>query len=69
LQYNKNNKKSVLINWSRYGGMDMPVKIPKTIRISEHTAKRLMKIGKFGETFDDVIVRLLDELEIKENKE
>jgi predicted CopG family antitoxin len=48
--------------------MDLPVKIPKTIRISEHTAKRLMKIGKFGETFDDVIVRLLDELEIKENK-
>ena len=46
----------------------MPVRIPKTIRISEQTAKRLMKIGVFGETFDDVIIRLLDEREIKEKK-
>jgi len=48
--------------------MDMPVKIPKTIRISEQTAKQLMKIGKFGETFDDVIAHLLNEREIKEKK-
>jgi predicted CopG family antitoxin len=43
--------------------MDMPDKIPQTIRISERTARRLIKMGKFGETFDDVIARLLDELD------
>jgi hypothetical protein len=48
--------------------MDMPEKIPQTIRISERTARKLIELGKFGETFDDVIARILDEREEKEKK-
>jgi len=47
----------------------MPAKIPKTIRISEETAKRLMALGKFGESFDDVISRVLDQREGMGEKE
>jgi hypothetical protein len=43
-------------------------KIPQTIRINTRTAKRLIEPGKFGETFDDVISRVLDEREEKEKK-
>jgi predicted CopG family antitoxin len=32
----------------------------KTLKISEETHKRLVAIGKKGETFDGIIVRLLD---------
>jgi predicted CopG family antitoxin len=48
--------------------MDMPDKIPQTIRISERTARKLIELGKFGETFDDVIARLLDEIEKKKER-
>lgn len=34
-----------------------------TIRISEKTAKRLKKLGEFGQTYDDVVSEALDELE------
>jgi len=36
-------------------------KIPETIRISPQTAERLIKEGKFNESFDDVIARMLNE--------
>jgi hypothetical protein len=41
----------------------MKKKIPETIRISEKTARRLMLRGRFNETFDDLISRVLDEIE------
>jgi len=41
--------------------MDDMKKIPETIRISPETAERLITEGKFNESFDDVIVRMLDE--------
>jgi len=47
--------------------LDMP-KIPQTIRISEETAKKLIELGRFGESFDDVIARLLKEREQLEKK-
>jgi len=34
----------------------------KTIRLSEETHKRIKGIGKFGESFEDIIKRLLDEV-------
>lgn len=34
-----------------------------TIRISKHTQNILSQIGKFGETYDQVIHRLLQEKE------
>jgi hypothetical protein len=40
-----------------------PAKIPGTIRISQRTGERLADLGKFNETFDDVITRVLDERE------
>ncbi len=44
-------------------------KIPETIRVSKKNTERLVKAGKFGESFDDVIGRLLDRLEELETKE
>lgn len=46
-------------------------KIPGTIRVSKRNTERLVKAGHFGESFDDVIGRLLDrldELEAKDKK-
>ena len=34
------------------------------IAISPSTKERLEKIGKFGETYDDIIRRMLDEKEV-----
>jgi len=48
--------------------MDMPTKIPETIRISKKNAERLITIGKFGETFDDVLGRILDGWEEEKRK-
>jgi len=36
-----------------------------TIRIKKPTKKRLEKIGKFNESYDDLINRLIDENEKK----
>lgn len=38
----------------------------KTIKIKEETHKKLVEIGKKGETFSDIIKRLVDKL--KENE-
>ena len=38
-------------------------KVPETIRVSKLNGERLIKVGKFGESFDDVITRLLDHYE------
>jgi len=35
----------------------------KTIKINSSTHKRLEQYGKFGDTFDSIINRLLDEKE------
>jgi len=43
-------------------------KIPETIRISPRTAERLIKEGRFSESFDDVIARILDEREENSKK-
>lgn len=40
----------------------------KTIRVSDVTHKRLCKYGKFGETMDIVLCRILDKSEIKKHK-
>ena len=37
----------------------------KTLKIKEKTHKRLTDLGKKGETFDDVINRIIDENEKK----
>ncbi len=39
----------------------------KTVRISEATIQRLSAYGKFGDSYDDVIIRVLDELEAMKN--
>jgi hypothetical protein len=38
------------------------------IRVSESTKKRLEAIGRMGDTYEDVIIRLLDEREIDSAK-
>jgi len=43
-------------------------KIPETVRVSKRNAERLVSVGKFGESFDDVIGRLLDHYEKQEKK-
>jgi len=44
--------------------LDMPAdKLPEVIRISEKNAKRIYAEGKFGENYNDVLTRMLDELE------
>jgi len=37
----------------------------KTLKIKEETHKRLVELGKKGESFDDVINRIIDENEDK----
>lgn len=37
----------------------------KTLKIKEKTHKRLVALGKKGESFDDVINRIIDENENK----
>ena len=36
-----------------------------TIRISKHTHDKLARIGKFGETYDDILSRVLSGKEIQ----
>ena len=40
----------------------------KTIKISNDIHSRLLKIGSMGETFEDVIIKLLDFYESKNKK-
>ena len=40
----------------------------KTIKISDDIHSRLLKIGSMGETFEDVIIKLLDFYESKNKK-
>jgi predicted CopG family antitoxin len=35
------------------------------IRVSKETAEKLKKLGKKGETYEDVILRLIEEVEKK----
>lgn len=37
----------------------MARKTPSTIRIRKETVKRLQKIGRYGESYNDIIKRLL----------
>jgi len=37
----------------------MAKKTPETIRVRKETIKRLQKIGRYGESYDDIIKRLL----------
>jgi predicted CopG family antitoxin len=40
----------------------------KTIKISDEIHSRLLKVGSMGETFEDVIIKLLDFYETKGKK-
>jgi len=40
----------------------------KTLKINENTHERLKKHGKFGDSFDDVLNRLMDIVEGKGTK-
>jgi predicted CopG family antitoxin len=40
--------------------MDIPGILVKTLKISDETHKRLAKVGTFGDTFEDIIKKLLD---------
>ena len=40
--------------------MDIPGILVKTLKISEDTHARLAKVGTMGDTFEDVIKKLLD---------
>ena len=40
--------------------MDIPGILVKTLKISDETHKRLTKVRTLGETFEDIIKRLLD---------
>jgi predicted CopG family antitoxin len=40
----------------------------KKIRIKKETYARLVKKGKYGESIDDILTRLLDSIETKNNK-
>lgn len=42
---------------------------PMTLKISDETHTRLSKIGVFGETFEDIIIKLLDDYESRKKKE
>lgn len=55
----KKQYKDIEINW-----IDIDDKI-KTIRLSERTKERLKKFGKMGENYEQLINRLLNELEKK----
>lgn len=37
------------------------------VGVRKSTHKRLKSVGRFGETFDDIIVRLLDSYEVKKD--
>jgi hypothetical protein len=41
----------------------------KTLKISDQTHSRLSKIGVFGETFEDIIIKLLDDYESRRRKD
>ena len=45
--------------------MNIPSILVKTLKISNETHKRLAKVGTFGDTFEDIIKKLLDEYEGK----
>jgi predicted CopG family antitoxin len=49
--------------------MNIPGIMVKTLKISDETHRRLSKIGVFGETFEDIIIKLLDEYEARKRKE
>jgi predicted CopG family antitoxin len=44
------------------------ISMVKTIKISDNIHSRLLKIGSMGETFEDVIERLLDFYENNKKK-
>jgi hypothetical protein len=48
--------------------MDIPNILIKTLKISDETHKRLSKVGTFGDTFEDIIKKLLDFYEGKTKK-
>jgi len=48
--------------------MNIPGIMVKTLKISDETHARLSKIGVFGETFEDIIIKLLDSYESKKGK-
>lgn len=39
-----------------------------TIKLSENTKKRLEAVGKMGDTYEDVIIKMLDGWEGKKEK-
>jgi len=43
--------------------LTMKETVKKNIRVSEETHRRLLEYGRKGETFDDVISRLLNDIE------
>jgi predicted CopG family antitoxin len=45
-----------------------PKELVKTLKISEDTHKRLKKYGPFGDSFDDILNRLMDIAEGKAKK-
>jgi hypothetical protein len=47
----------------------MSEKGSKTVRLSENTCGRLAAYGSFGESYEDVIKRILDEYEEMKNRE
>jgi hypothetical protein len=48
--------------------MDIPGILVITLKISEATHERLSKLGSIGDTFEDVIKKLLDFYETKTRK-
>ncbi|MGI8720549.1 MAG: DUF7557 family protein [Nitrososphaeraceae archaeon] len=48
--------------------MNTPSILIKTLKISEETHRRLSKVGAFGDTFEDIINKLLDFYEAKSKK-
>jgi hypothetical protein len=49
--------------------MNIPGIMVKTLKISDATHARLSKVGVFGETFEDIIIKLLDDYEARKRKE
>ena len=50
------------------GDNPVPKDTGRIIRITTSVAKRLEARGKFGETFSDVIEKILDEMDNEEKK-
>jgi len=48
--------------------MDTPSIMVKTLKISDETHARLSKLGSIGETYEDVIKKLIDEHEASGKK-